>query len=108
MTVTADPDPAFHPSLQGGDDIDEAGLEYLADQVRDMPIHNEAQSLISYMGDMDRELFLEKLISCFIEKEQHNVGSQIGFDQHTVDEMMQEYASGQKATRNNNRRKKRR
>ena len=61
-------------TIQGGEGIDEAGLEYLADQVRDMSIHNEAQALISYMGDMDRELLLEKLISCFIEKEQHNVG----------------------------------
>jgi ATP-dependent RNA helicase DeaD len=95
-------------TIQGGEGIDEAGLEYLADQVRDMSIHNEAQALISYMGDMDRELLLEKLISCFIEKEQHNVGSQIGFDQQTVEEMMQGYVSEQKATRNNNRRKKRR
>ena len=35
-------------------------------------------------------------------------GSQIGFDQQTVEEMMQGYVSEQKATRNNNRRKKRR
>ena len=95
-------------TIQGAEGIDGAGLESLADQVRDMPIHNEAQSLISYMGDMDRELLLEKLISCFIEKEQHNVSSQIGFDQETVEEMMQGYVSEQKATRNNNRRKKRR
>ncbi len=95
-------------TLQGGDGLDETALEYLADQIRDMPVHNEAQSLISYMGDMDKELLLEKLISCFVEKEQYNVGSQIGFDQHTVDEMLQSYVSDQKATRNNNRRKKRR
>jgi ATP-dependent RNA helicase DeaD len=95
-------------TIQGGEGIDEAGLEYLADQIRDMPIHNEAQSLIDYMGDIDRELLLEKLVSCFIVKEQHNVGSQIGFDQQTVEEMMQGYVNEQKATRNNNRRKKRR
>ena len=95
-------------TIQGGEGIDESGLEYLADKVRDMPVHNEAQALISYMGDIDKELLLEKLISCFIDSEQHNVGSQIGFDQNTVDEMMQGYVSEQKATRNNNRRKKRR
>lgn len=95
-------------TMQGGEGIDEAGLEYLAEQIRAMPVHNDARSLISYMGDMDKELLLEKLISCFIEKEQDNVGSQIGFDQNTVDEMLQGYMSGQKATRNNNRRKKRR
>jgi len=95
-------------TIQGGEGIDESGLEYLADKVRDMPVHNEAQALISYMGDIDKELLLEKLISCFIDSEQPNVGSQIGFDQNTVDEMMQGYVSEQKATRNNNRRKKRR
>jgi ATP-dependent RNA helicase DeaD len=95
-------------TLNGGDEIDEAGLEYLADQVRDMHVHSKAASLLEYMGDMDRELLLEKLISGFIEKEEHHVGSQIGFDQNTVDDMMQSYNGEQKATRNNNRRKKRR
>ena len=95
-------------TIQGGEGIDESGREYLADQIRDMHIHNDAKALIAYMGDMDKELLLEKLVSCFIEREQHNVGSQIGFDQNTVDEMMQGYIGEQKATRNNNRRKKRR
>jgi ATP-dependent RNA helicase DeaD len=95
-------------TIQGGEGIDEAGLEYLADQIRNMSVHNEAERLIEYLGSMDKNLLLEKLISRFIEQEQHNVGSQIGFDQHTVDEMMQGYVSDQKATRSGNRRKKRR
>jgi ATP-dependent RNA helicase DeaD len=95
-------------TIQGGEGIDEAGLEYLADQIRNMSVHNEAERLIEYLGNMDKNLLLEKLISRFIEQEQHNVGSQIGFDQHTVDEMMQGYVSDQKATRSGNRRKKRR
>jgi len=95
-------------TIQGGDDIDDAGLEYLADQIRAMPIHKHAQRVLSHLGEMDRDLLLEKLLSCFIEKEEPNVGSQIGFDQNTVDDMMQNYAGEQKATRNNNRRKKRR
>jgi len=95
-------------TIQGGDDIDDSGLEYLADQIRDMPIHREASRLIDYMGEMDQKILLEKIISCFIEKEEPNVGSQIGFDQNTVDNMMQSYIGEQKATRNNNRRKKRR
>jgi len=95
-------------TIQGGTGIDDSGREYLSDQIRDMHIHNDANALIAYMGDMDRELLLEKLISSFIEREQHNLSSQIGFDQNTVDEMMQGYIGEQKATRNNNRRKKRR
>jgi len=95
-------------TIQGGDDIDDAGLEYLADQVRAMSIHKHAERLLSHLGEMDRDLLLEKLLSCFIEKEEPHVSSQIGFDQNTVDDMMQNYAGEQKATRNNNRRKKRR
>ena len=95
-------------TIQGGDDLDDTGLEYLADKVRDMQVHKHAENLINYMGDIDKDLLIEKLISCFIEKEDQNVGSQIGFDQNTVDSMMQNYVGEQKATRNNNRRKKRR
>ena len=95
-------------TLQGGNQIDESALEYLSDKIRDMPVHKYSEVLLEHMGDMDREILLEKLISCFIDKEEHNIGSQIGFDQNTVDSMMEGYTSEQKATRNNNRRKKRR
>jgi ATP-dependent RNA helicase DeaD len=95
-------------TIQGGDGLDETGLEYLADKVRDMQVHKHAESLINYMGDIDKDVLIEKLLSCFIEKEDQNIGSQIGFDQNTVDHMMQNYVGEQKATRNNNRRKKRR
>jgi len=95
-------------TIQGGEGIDVSGREYLADQIRELHIHNDASEMIAYMGDMDREMLLEKLISRLIVDEQHNVSSQIGFDQNTVDEMMQGYIGDQKATRNNNRRKKRR
>ncbi len=95
-------------TIQGGSGLDEASLEYLAEQVRGMSIHSEAQNLIEYLGNIDRELLLEKLISCFIEKEQGNIGSQIGFDQHTVDAMLQEYSTEQKSSKNNHRRRKRR
>jgi ATP-dependent RNA helicase DeaD len=95
-------------TIQGGDGLDDDSVEYLADQIRAIPVHSEAQRVIAALGEMDRELLLEKLISSVIEQEQHNVGSQIGFDQNTVDEMLESYESEQKATRNNNRRKKRR
>ncbi|TET90443.1 MAG: DEAD/DEAH box helicase [Sulfurovum sp.] len=95
-------------TIQGGEGIDASGREYLAEQIRDIHIHNDASEMIAHMGDMDKEMLLEKLISRLIEDEQHKVGSQIGFDQNTVDEMMRGYVGEQKATRNNNRRKKRR
>ena len=95
-------------TIQGGDGLDDDSVEYIADQIRAIPVHSEAQRVIDALGEMDRELLLEKLVSFVIEGEQHNVGSQIGFDQNKVDEMLESYENEQKATRNNNRRKKRR
>ena len=95
-------------TIQGGSGLDDSGREYLAEQIRDIHVHEDAAELLAYMGEMDKEILLEKLISRVIEQEQHNIGTQIGFDQNTVDEMMQGYAEEQKATRSSNRRKKRR
>jgi len=95
-------------TIQGGDGLDDESIEYLADQIRAVSVHNEAQRVIEALGEIDKEVLLEKLVSAVIEKEQYNVGSQIGFDQHRVDEMLESYENEQKATRNNNRRKKRR
>ena len=95
-------------TIQGGSELDDSGREYLAEQIRDIHVHSNAADMLAYMGDMDKELLLEKLLSRLIEQEQHNVGSQIGYDQNTVDEMIEGYIGDQKATRNNNRRKKRR
>jgi ATP-dependent RNA helicase DeaD len=95
-------------TLQGGVGLDDTGREYLAEQIRDIHIHNDATDMLAYMGDMDREMLLEKLMSRLISQEQQHIGTQIGFDQETVNEMMQGYAVEQKATRNNNRRRKRR
>lgn len=95
-------------TIQGANGLDDAGCEYLAEQIRDIHVHKDAASLLAYMGDMDRTLLVEKLLSRLIEQEQHNIGSQIGFSQDTVDEMLEDYRSEQKETRSNNRRRKRR
>lgn len=95
-------------TIQSGGGLNDSGREYLAEQIRDIHVHNHAADMLEYMGDMDRTLLLEKLLSRLIGEEQNNVGSQIGYDQNTVDEMLQGYIGQQKATRNNNRRKKRR
>ncbi|HIQ27100.1 MAG TPA: DEAD/DEAH box helicase, partial [Sulfurovum sp.] len=95
-------------TIQNGDELDDRGREYLADQIRDIHIHSDAADMLAYMGEMDKDILLEKLISQLIVQEQKHIGSQIGFDQKTVDEMMEGYIGEQKATRNNNRKRKRR
>jgi len=95
-------------TIQGASGLDGSGREYLAEKIRDTQLHNDAADMLEYMGDMDKTLLLEKLISRLIDQEQDNVGSQIGYDQNSVDEMIKGHNVDQKATRNNNRRKKRR
>lgn len=95
-------------TIKGNGGLDESSMDYLSDKIRSIPVHNDAAKMLAHMGEMDTQMLLEKLMSHIIEQEQHNVGTQIGFDQSTVDEMMQSYTSEQKATRNNNRRRKRR
>jgi ATP-dependent RNA helicase DeaD len=94
-------------TLQGNDGLDDKGREYLAEQMRDIHVHADAAEMITYMGDIDKEVLLEKLMSVFIGQQQQNIGSQIGFDQNAVDQMIDGYNGEQKATRNNNRRRKR-
>ena len=94
-------------TIEGGDSANESALEYLATTIRDISIHSAAKSMLEYMGDMDKNLLLEKLMSSLMKKENNNIGLQIGFDQNSVDEMMQDYVSEKKSTRNKNRRKKR-
>jgi len=95
-------------TLQGGEGLDDTGREYLAEQIRNIHIHNNAADMLKYMDNMDKDLLLEKLMSQLISQEQQHIGTQIGFDQDTVDRMMNSYQDEQKATRNNNRRRKKR
>jgi len=95
-------------TLQGGEGLNDTGREYLAEQIRDIHVHNDASDMIAYMNDMDKDLLLEKLMSRLLGQEQQHVGTQIGFDQETVDEMMHNYAGEQRSSRSNNRKRKRR
>jgi ATP-dependent RNA helicase DeaD len=95
-------------TIQGSGGLDVAGFEYLAEQIRDIPVHSDAATLLGYMKEMDTTLLLEKLLSRLIEQEQNQFSTQIGFDQDTVDEMMEDYSTEQKETRGSNRRRKRR
>ena len=88
--------------------LDDTSREYISDKIHSISIDTKASHMLEYMSNMDKDILLEKLMSNILEQEQHNIGSQIGFDQNTVDEMIEGYEDEQKATRNNNRRKKRR
>ena len=88
--------------------IDRAGMEYLAEKIRKTSVNPNASELLGYLQEMNQEVLLKKLLSQLIEGEELHIGTQIGFDQEKVDDMMQEYESEQKETRKKNRSRKRR
>ncbi|MCB4759734.1 MAG: DEAD/DEAH box helicase [Sulfurovum sp.] len=95
-------------TIQDNEELNDTSIGYLADQIRALSVHTEAKQVIEVLGDINKEVLLEKLVSRVIEQERYNTGDQIGFDQQTVDSMLEGYENKQKATRSNNRRKKRR
>ena len=94
-------------TIKGDKGLSQTNKEYLAEKIREMPMHEDAPLLLNYLQNIDKEILLEKLISMLISFEQSNVGSQIGFDQVMVDEMLKGYINEKKATRSTNKRRKR-
>lgn len=88
--------------------FDESSLEYLSERIREIPVHSQASNVLEYLSTMDSNILLEKLVSFLIENERQNIGTQIGFDLESVEDMMSEYVNEQKETRKSNRRRKRR
>jgi ATP-dependent RNA helicase DeaD len=74
--------------------------------VKDVEISSDAADFIDSMEDMDYHEFVERVVTLLIEKKS-NGENQIGFDQNTVNSMIDDYHDDQKVARKNNRKKKR-
>jgi len=81
-------------------------LPSLESQVREVSIHPNATEFIDSMEDMDYHEFVERVVSILLEEKRLSA-NQIGFDESTVNLMMNEYQDEQKVARKNNRKKKR-
>ena len=90
-------------------DIEENLSEFstLDSQVREIDIHPKAIEFIDSMEDMDYHEFVERIVSILLQQK-NLTSAQIGFDQNTVNSMIDEYQGEQKVARQNNRKKKRR
>ena len=95
-------------TIKGSDGFDDNSKDYIVDKINAIEIHQNIEEILERIEDMDRDILLAKLLSNLLVQEEHNIGSQIGFDQDTVNKMIEGYQGNQKATRNNNRRKNRR
>jgi len=93
-------------ALEG--DVDVAvDFSSLQERVSSVEIMDEAIDFIDSMEEMDYHEFVERVVTLLI---QDNSTSKeiLGFDQNTVNSMLEEYEGEQKVARKNNRKKKRR
>ena len=95
-------------TIEGSSTLREDGCHYLVNQIEAMPIDESATQLLPYLEHIDQESLIKKLISSLIDKEKENISAKIGYDENRVEQMLEGYKEEQKATRTNNRRKKRR
>jgi len=75
--------------------------------VRAVSIDENAAEFIDSMEDMDYHEFVERVVSLLLQEEKSN-SNLLGYDQNTVNMMLNEYQSEQKVARQNNRKKKKR
>ena len=93
-------------SLDGEKVLETNDFNSLEEMVRNVTIKEESADFIDSMEDMDYHEFVERVVSLLLQ-EKKTSGSQIGYDQDTVNSMLDDYQDEQKVARQNNRKKKR-
>jgi len=76
-------------------------------EVEEVEISSTALDFIDSMEEMDYHEFVERVVTLFLKQKQPSI-NQLGFDQESVNSMLNSYESEQKVARQNNRKKKRR
>jgi ATP-dependent RNA helicase DeaD len=95
-------------TIGGSKEIKEEDIAYLKEAIQGIEIDSRAIDVLDRLDIEDTKELSLKFISLMLELESDNIGSQIGFDSQKVAQMMDSYEAEQKATKSNNRRKKRR
>jgi ATP-dependent RNA helicase DeaD len=95
-------------TIGGGEDISSDDIVYLADVISNIEIDSRAIDVLDSLQVDDYKELALKFVSLMLELESDNIGSQIGYDSNKVEQMINQFESEQKATKSNNRRKKRR
>jgi len=90
-------------------DSDEVEIDFtsLANRVRDVTIDDNAVNFIDSMEDMDYHEFVERVVSLLFQQKETSK-NQIGYDEDTVNSMLESYEDEQKVARQNNRKRKKR
>ena len=79
----------------------------LSDKIREMEIDENVEKIIEHLSKIDSTEILKKALTIILKDEKSENGASIGYDYLSVKDMIDNLDSEKKATRNNNRRKKR-
>ena len=94
-------------TLSGGVAASEIDFTLLQKDVEGVEISPVALDFIDSMEEMDYHEFVERVVTLLINQK-NGVTNKIGYDQETVNNMIDSYQDEQKVARKNNRKKKRR
>ena len=94
-------------SLDGDNEETTVDFSLLQNMVESVEIIDNAADFIDSMEEMDYHEFVERVVSILL-KQKVSFENQIGFDESTVNNMIDSYKDEQKVARKNNRKKKRR
>ncbi len=93
-------------SLEGDSIEIVSDFSTLEQMVREVAVADEALDFIDSMEEMDYHEFVERVVTLLLSQKA-NAQNQIGFDENTVNSMIDDYHNEQKVARKNNRKKKR-
>jgi ATP-dependent RNA helicase DeaD len=92
----------------GSQSNDDTNVDFstLQTMVEEVEVSGTAADFIDSMEEMDYHEFVERVVTLLLN-EKNASSNQIGFDQNTVNSMIDDYQDDQKVARKNNRKKKR-
>jgi len=97
-------------TITGEGGVDERTIEFVLEALEETAIHPEIDRVLAALAHLDQATFIKKALSYMLEQVQGGMGGegQIGFDQDSVDSMMNAYVTEQKQTTKSNTKKRRR
>ena len=95
-------------TIESGSQMSQDSLDNFVNKIKNSELHPNLDAVLDRVASMDQQLLVKKLLSYILQNEQIESSDRIGLDQGRVDKMMESYRDEKKASRNTNRRRRRR
>lgn len=95
-------------TLQSTAGISQESIDFLVQKLNETVIHPDIDKALSMLSNMDQATFIKKSLSYMMSQEQGSMGTQIGYCESEVSDMMNEYKDEKRHTGSNKKKKRRR